>query len=253
VNKGIIVPEERRKLGDFGMTEEPKQQNRNAEGNGQINTPWSQVKDFFSKNPTFGTTLLYIYVTGVGIVYSAVLYGRFGINIFDYSEIGDFLLAAFKNPIAFLSAGLFAAVAAVVLRLMARELRNWDKAAYAPLSPPEPGQTMEEHTQSVKEEAKREVRKVMGLLTIGLVLVGIFSSLMLPYFSAARTASSIKKAKSPMVDVRYRASSGATDQVTKSSLEHIGATQTTAFFYDEDDKRTIVIPQAQIVSIEIPE
>jgi hypothetical protein len=235
------------------MTEEPKQQNRNAEGNGQINSPWSPGKDFFSKNPTFGITLLYLYVTAIGMLYSAVLYGKFGISIFDYSEIGDFLLAALKNPIAFLSAGLFAAVAAAVLALMARGLRYWDKAAYAPISPPEPGQTWEEHTESVKEEAKRVVRVVMGLLAIGLVLVGIFSSLIRPYFSAARTAASIKNGDKPTVVVRYRSFSGSAGQVTRPGLEFIGATQRAAFFYDADHKHTMVIPQEQIVAIRVPE
>ena len=51
---------------------------------------------------TLVLTLLYLYAAAIGMIYSGVLYGRFGINIFDYSEIGDFLLAAFKNPIVFL-------------------------------------------------------------------------------------------------------------------------------------------------------
>lgn len=44
-------------------------------------------------NPTFVSSLLYLYVTGAGILYSFILYRQFRINIFDYSEIGDFLLA----------------------------------------------------------------------------------------------------------------------------------------------------------------
>ena len=47
---------------------------------------------FENYTPIFG--LLYVYSTGIGIVYSYLIYSKFRINIFDYSEIGDFLLAA---------------------------------------------------------------------------------------------------------------------------------------------------------------
>jgi hypothetical protein len=55
------------------------------------------------------------------------------------------------------------------------------------------------------------------------------------------------------VEVRYRSFSGSSGQVTVSGLEFIGGTQRAAFFYDADAKRTIVIPQTQIVSIEVPD
>ena len=61
-----------------------------------------QVKDFLGKNPTFVLTLLYLYATAIGMYYSAALYSKFGINIFDFAEMADFLLATFKNPIALL-------------------------------------------------------------------------------------------------------------------------------------------------------
>ena len=66
---------------------------------------WDKIKGYLLDNPTLALTLLYLYVTAVGMLYAAVLYGRFGINIFDYSEIPDFLLAAFKNPIVLLVTG----------------------------------------------------------------------------------------------------------------------------------------------------
>jgi hypothetical protein len=53
--------------------------------------------------------------------------------------------------------------------------------------------------------------------------------------------------------VQYRSFSSSTEQVTKPRLELIGATQTVVFFYDVADEHTLVIPQAQIVSIEVPE
>jgi hypothetical protein len=106
------VLEERRGVGASSMTEEPKRQSS------------SEVKDFFLANPTIVLSLLYVYVTAIGLVYSGVLYARFGINIFDYSEIGDFLLAAFKNPFAFVPAVVVVAIAAYTFSSTARIVRE---------------------------------------------------------------------------------------------------------------------------------
>jgi hypothetical protein len=35
----------------------------------------------------------------MGLLYTAARYGRFGVNIFDYSELSDFILAVFKHPL----------------------------------------------------------------------------------------------------------------------------------------------------------
>jgi hypothetical protein len=83
-------------MGVSGMAEEPTQENNR----------WDEIKGFFLDNPTLALTLAYLYVTAIGMLYSAVLYGRFGINIFEHSEIVDFILAAFKNPIAILLGAL---------------------------------------------------------------------------------------------------------------------------------------------------
>jgi hypothetical protein len=66
-------------------------------------------KGFFREHPTFFLTLMYVNLTGIGILYSLIFYRQFGINIFDFAEIGDFLLAAFKA-----SAVTFSAVLAQV-------------------------------------------------------------------------------------------------------------------------------------------
>jgi hypothetical protein len=96
-------------MGDSVMPEEPKQEDKDArESEDNVlwdKSNWNKIKGFFLDNPTLALTLLYLYVTAVGMLYSAVLYGRFGINIFDYSEIADFLLAAGKNPKALLFTG----------------------------------------------------------------------------------------------------------------------------------------------------
>ena len=90
------------------MAEEPKRQDEPARVSVE-NIRWVETKNWWGNiakhllnHATLVLTLLYLYAAAIGMIYSGVLYGRFGINIFDYSEIGNFLLTAFKNPIAFL-------------------------------------------------------------------------------------------------------------------------------------------------------
>jgi hypothetical protein len=210
-------------MGDSGVTEEPKRQDRDAQRDEQKNTRGGKVVEFFRNNPTLVLTLLYLYVTAIGLIYSWVLYRRFGINIFDYSEISDFLLAAFKNPLVFVYVG---AQGVFVLLPWLRIFRKSSNTA--------------------------EV--IRSRTTIRLSISIIFlASVVIPSASAIITASSIKGGEKTAVGVRYRSFSSSTGQVTEPGLELIGATQKAVFFYDVDDKHTLVIPQSQIVSIEVPE
>jgi hypothetical protein len=205
------------------------------------------LKEFFLANPTVVLSLLYLYVTAIGMLYSAVLYGRFGINVFDYSEIADFLLAAFKNPVAFLSAGLLAAMAIALLSLRRRHALDKDTQDIVS------GETPPIVSGETPPYDPAHARRRVVIIAIIIVLTGLFSSFVLPYYSAGKKASSIKAGENPSVDVRYRSFKGSAGQVTVPGLGLIGATEKAAFFYDVDHKRTIVIPQAQIVSIEVPE
>jgi len=203
-----MMPEEQRGMGGSGMTE-----------------GWDKIKGYLLDNPTLALTLLYLYVTAVGMLYAAVLYGRFGINIFDYSEIPDFLLAAFKNPIVLLLTGfqVFLFYGYIVM-LTFRKQRVHER-----------------------QEARERVWAIVVSTLSGVAFLGVTCTF------ALVTASSFKNGNKSAVEVRYRSFSGSAGQVTVPGLEFIGATQRAAFFYDVDDKRTIVIPQSQLVSIEVPE
>jgi len=254
-------------MGASGVMEEPNEQKHTYWWSRvkYVSVDWSGVKDFLLNYvlnyATLLSTLLYIYVTALGIIYSAALYGKFAINIFDYSEISDFLLAAFKNPIALFSAvfvGLLAAIGVVGVfvfatasRLPGGQVRTWDKETQRWVE-----ETDTAKIEEVERSTEREIKRSNRTRTLeAAIFTAILASLtfLVPYYFASRTASSIKDGEKPAVDVRYRSFSGSAGQVTKPGLELIGATQKAAFFYDVGEKRTIVIPQVQIVSIEVPE
>jgi hypothetical protein len=54
-------------------------------------------------NWIWAAPLTYIYVTITGMVQAWLQFNAFGINVFEYSELNDFLLAAFREPQSFLA------------------------------------------------------------------------------------------------------------------------------------------------------
>lgn len=198
----------------------------------------------FVSNSTFFLSGLYLFATAVGLIYSWVLYGRFGINIFDYSEVGDFLLAAFKNPLAFLPAGLLTAMALGLFAYWAIRVSSIRREYYL--------ETGTEASQNLEEQLSSS-RATVTTIAIIMVVVGVLPSLILPFFFARSAASSIKNGETAEVEIQYRSFKGSAGQVTVPDLQLIGATQKASFFYDPDDQRTLVIPQAQLVSVEVPE
>ena len=75
----------------------------------------------------------------------------------------------------------------------------------------------------------------------------------LQFLRGGYTASDIKDGETPEVTVQYRSYSSAAGQVTERELRLIGSAQKAMFFYDGNDNRALVIPQAQVVSIEVPQ
>jgi hypothetical protein len=219
-------------MGGPGMAEVPKQENTDGQAGEKKPTRGYKAKDFISENPAFSLTLLYLYVTAVGFLYSVSLYGAFRINILDYSEVADLLLAAFKGPLILTTAGAQILVFLILLAL-------------------------------AKAVARKTRDKFLGVfwterrLRIAAVIAAVVFVITSSQMSGAWAASVIKDGKTPKQDVWYRTFKGSAGQVTESNLQLIGATQKAVFFYDLNDidnakdNRTVVIPQAQIVSIEV--
>jgi hypothetical protein len=202
---------------------------------------------FVLTNVTIIVSFLYLFVTGVGIFSSYILYRQFEINIFDYAETGDFLLAAFKSPsavtnIAFTAAALVFGIPLIVSLLPALSrssffLRSLDER--------KPWALLIYQLFSVFTV----LAPYFVVATIALVLLHVQHSAAEDSFAEA---DAIMQGEKPSLVVQYRSFSGSAGQVTKTGLELIGATQKVVFLYDVDEEHTLVIPQAQIVSIEVP-
>lgn len=62
----------------------------------------SFIKRFFSEHPTILLTLSYFLITIIGVIYSYFFYNEFGINIIQFADLSDFLLASILEPLTLL-------------------------------------------------------------------------------------------------------------------------------------------------------
>lgn len=206
-----------------------------------------QVGSFFWEHPAIVGSLLYIQVTTVGVVYSWALFRRFDINVFDYAEVNDFLLAAFKDPFVFGMSLLtiigFTALVAFQIIWIRRRVRKRGELA-----------ELEERlaVRPVNRLGPPSIRYTRLALLGSFILIIAYS--LYPPFSFANNAANSLQSRSyePLTSVQYRATSGTNEQTTETGLRVIGTTQSFVFFYDKKDSRTLIIPSAQIVEMKHP-
>ena len=76
----------------------------------------------------------YLSATAIGMLSSVTYYGRFGVNIFHYAQLSDFIVAAVRNPLA--TAAIVAAIPAVWLIMVSDAWLDrrfgWYKWVYGP-------------------------------------------------------------------------------------------------------------------------
>ena len=75
----------------------------------------TKLGGFAGQHPAMLLTLFYLLVSFLGLSFSWAFYAQFGIDYFDYAEIGDFILAAFREPVTFLLALSSLAIGIVLL------------------------------------------------------------------------------------------------------------------------------------------
>ncbi len=78
------------------------------------------LKDRLGESQTIFTSC-YIFIIGIGMLFNHSKYSRFGINIFDYSDIFDFLLAPFSDVIIL----LFSIVSIIIMFVLVKYDKNW--------------------------------------------------------------------------------------------------------------------------------
>jgi hypothetical protein len=181
------------------------------------------VQRLFKEHPALIVSAMYVAASVVGMFYSWAYLRQFGINVFNYAQISDFLLASLKEPFTW---GLvFIAVALVLI----------DNASSRRF----------EHKTTSKWLAwygSPKYRFMNNFVAILVVLLFLYSYA----FAQARDT---RDGDGKVVDVMFADSGAATTALL------LGTTGQFVLLYDEDTERVDIHPIENIhsISFKVPE
>lgn len=141
-------------------------------------------------------SLLYVQATSVGVIYLWALFGEFGINVFQFSEPTDFLLAAFREPLTVLLATLAVTIGSGVVWVAQRavgKLAPGDRTALDVLG----------------------VRVVFALLP---AIVVLLVTLLVPHWMGKGTALRIREGRGVRVVVKLNSPSAVGESETREQV-----------------------------------
>jgi hypothetical protein len=169
------------------------------------------------EHPALLVSALYVAASAIGMFYSWAYLRHFGINVFNYAQLSDFLLASLKEPSTW--ALVFLAAALILI----------DNASSRRLEKKGPSKWLSWY-------GSRRYRIANNFAAIGMVLVFI-------YGYAHSQARDTKSGEAKLVDLRF-----AEGGVVKTSAL-IGTTGQFVFLYDVNTARVDIHPIESIHSI----
>ena len=187
--------------------------------------PW--VMRVLERHPGALLTGLYLALTAIGIAYDFLYFRRFGINILDYAETGDFLVAALRSPLAI----IYSVLPAIVIWLVAL-FRRWLRR----LSP-------RYDAYAARYEQKWRVGPIYWDVMNTVLVVG-YAFLFTAYYARA-TAVAAKRADAPRVRVEAAGASAPGSRVATM----VGTTGKFLFLYFPERDSTHVVPFENVLQV----
>ncbi len=177
----------------------------------------TRLATVFREHPALLVSAFYVAASFVGMFYSWAFLRRFGINVFNYAQISDFLLASLKEPFTWALVGL--SVILVLLdnrssrRVERRNPRKWIAWYGSP-----------------------RYRFINNFAAVAMVLLFIFTF-------ANRQASDTLLGEGKLVDVEFAENGDAQTTIL------LGTTGQFIFLYDAPIERVQIHPLESIHSI----
>lgn len=178
----------------------------------------SRIAAIFREHPALLVSALYLAASVIGMFYSWAYLRSFGINVFNYAQISDFLLASLKEPFTW------------VLVMLAVVLVTIDNKSSLRVERKKPGRLWAWY-------GSPRYRFVNNFAAMCMVLIFIFGY-------ATRQAASTQAGGGKLVDVTF------TDSPAEQTSTLLGTTGQFVFLYDSLTKRVAIHPIENIHSIE---
>lgn len=194
------------------------------------------------EQPAFALTIIYIVLGGAGSYYYTQLFSHFGVNIFYYAEVGDFLLVIFREPLVpglTIAAGLMLYVIFRIDSALDHRFPNYKRATG----------WFQRWLESDPYFGKRG-RTDMIWEGIIVVIVLLFVRIITP-FCVKYTVSEIKKTSRRQVFIQLSGESERSLRLGSSDLRLIGTTGRFIFVFEPQTKLTQIIPVESIARITV--
>lgn len=187
------------------------------------------VPGWLRDNPGLSLTLVYLFASVIGVVFHYMFMKRFGFNVLEFSEAGDFLMVAIREPLT-VALALMGVPFYLVYGWGAMRLSRWARERSARIR----------STPEKRRQTMARMRRWQPLLQAG--FIGIYAILFVMLFSQWRV-SRIKAGDFRKVTVHYKTDSPpATGSLVAENLALIGTTSRFVFLYDPATKRSDVVP-----------
>ncbi len=180
---------------------------------------------FVREHPAVAGTVLYFWVAAMGVIYSWTMFREFGINIFDFAEPNDFILAAFKEPFTM---AIAIVTVAFILIYYAFALR---RIARAPIE---------------RHKGSRAAMLVM------IAVACIAYTLVPAFWIGRRDAYRLKTAKTSLHVVHAKGLRGASSDSVQAILATlVGTTSKFMIFYDYQAHEAFALPTTSVQRIDV--
>lgn len=182
-----------------------------------VETPNSRMVAIFREHPALLVSALYLAASIIGMFYSWAYLREFGINVFNYAQISDFLLASLKEPFTWALVMMAVAIILIDNRSSLRIERKGPGKLWAWYGSPR----------------YRFINNFLAILTVlGLI-----------FLYANRQANDTLEGNGKLVDVTFMESSA------EQTSTLLGTTGQFVFLYDVEIERVHIHPLEAISSI----
>jgi len=184
-----------------------------------------------TENLGLGLTLGYLFLTALGMLHRALVFLSFRINVFDYAEPSDFLLAALRDPLIILVCLAPIPIVALYFRMSYAFQKRSTKSNWL-------------YGGEARRALALRYQRPLYLVTAG--LWALAASL----HYANSVSKDLRAGKGRRVQVDLIASPNASPADTTPQLL-LGTTQKYLFLYDATKQLTSVIPVSNISRLRI--
>jgi hypothetical protein len=207
------------------------------------------------EHPGVALTVLYVYASAVGGLYTWSLFRQFGVTILDFAQATDFLLAAFKQPVALIVALCAGTVAAALVYFaflrqdLALFIRVSVSGMFNPLALAVGAPALVQALLRMRKREKEALDTIRRRSSVIVAATFVAASLLFGLVSGAN----IKGGNAPRIGVELK--NGGQQGISScldGSVFLIGTSQEYIFLYDRNDPLqplTHIIPAANVLRI----